>query len=92
MNGLFDHLLSADQVKRFKTAPEAYQLGPEAFGCAAREILFVSSNGWDVCGATWFVYTTIWVIRTGAPLQRLGVKPSAEGRSLNDVATFVGAA
>jgi 2-haloacid dehalogenase len=92
MDGLFDHILSADQVKRFKTAPEAYQLGPDAFGCPALEILFVSSNGWDICGATWFGYTTFWVNRAGAPLERLGVQPSAGGRSLSDVATFIGAA
>jgi 2-haloacid dehalogenase len=89
MDGLFDHILSVDQVKRFKTAPEAYQLGPDAFGCPAREILFVSSNGWDVCGATWFGYTTFWVNRAGAPPERLGIKPSAEGRSLSDVAAFL---
>jgi 2-haloacid dehalogenase len=89
MDGLFDHILSVDQVKRFKTAPEAYQLGPDAFGCPACEILFVSSNGWDVCGATWFGYTTFWVNRAGAPLERLGVQPSAQGRSLSDVAAFL---
>ena len=88
MDGLFDHILSADSVRKFKTAPEAYQLGPDAFGCPAAEILFVSSNGWDVCGATWFGYTTFWVNRAGAPLERLGVQPAVEGRSLDDVVTF----
>ncbi len=89
MDGLFDHLLSVDSVRRFKTAPEAYELGPAAFGCAAGEILFVSSNGWDACAATWFGYTTLWVNRAGLPLERLGVKPSAEGRTLDDVLRFV---
>ena len=31
--------------------------GPQALGLPAREILFVSSNGWDAIGATWFGYT-----------------------------------
>ncbi|MEO9066464.1 MAG: haloacid dehalogenase type II, partial [Burkholderiaceae bacterium] len=35
LDGVFDHLLSVDSVSRFKTAPEAYQLGPRAFGCEA---------------------------------------------------------
>ncbi len=89
MEGIFDHVLSADQVRRFKTAPEAYQLGPDAFGCPAQEILFVSSNNWDICGATWFGYTTFWVNRAGVPAERLGVQPSAQGRSLDDLVTFV---
>lgn len=88
MDGLFDHILSVDSVRKFKTAPEAYQLGPDAFGCSAAEILFVSSNGWDVCGATWFGYTTFWVNRAVAPLERLGVRPTAEGHTLDDVVRF----
>lgn len=88
MDGLFDHILSADSVRKFKTAPEAYQLGPDAFGCPAGEIMFVSSNAWDVCGATWFGYTAFWVNRAGAPLERLGVRPAGEGQSLADVVTF----
>ena len=88
MDGLFDHILSVDSVRKYKTAPEAYQLGPDAFGCLAAEILFVSSNGWDVCGATWFGYTTFWVNRAGSPLERLGVRPAGEGHSLDDVVLF----
>ncbi len=88
MGGIFDHILSADSVRRFKTAPEVYQLGPDAFGCPAAEILFVSSNAWDVCGATWFGYTAFWVNRAAAPLERLGVRPAGEGLSLGDVVRF----
>jgi 2-haloacid dehalogenase len=89
MRALFDHLLSADTVRRFKTAPEVYQLGPVAFGVPASRILFVSSNGWDVAGATWFGYTTFWVNRAGLPAERLGVDPAGEGRGLDDVVDFV---
>ena len=48
-----------------------YALFNAAFGLPAREILFVSSNGWDAIGATWFGYTTLWVNRAGAPLEQL---------------------
>jgi 2-haloacid dehalogenase len=89
--GVFDHLLSVDSVGRFKTAPEAYELGPLAFGCEARDILFVSSNCWDACGATWYGYTTFWVNRTGAPLEALGVVPTATGSTMHDVLTFIAA-
>ena len=89
MDNVFDHVLSVDRVRKFKTAPEAYQLAPDAFGCPVAEILFVSSNGWDVCGATWFGFTTFWINRAGRPLERLGVTPTATGRSMNEVADFV---
>ena len=63
-------------VRRYKTDPAAYALGPAACGLPAREILFVSSNGWDAIGATWFGYTTLWVNRSGAPLDQLDTAPS----------------
>ena len=89
MQGLFSHLISVETVNKYKTAPEAYQLGPDVFGVPAKNILFVSSNGWDVCCATWFGYTTFWVNRADAPLEELGVTPHGIGRSLSDVVAFV---
>lgn len=89
MDSLFDHVLSVDLVKKFKTAPEAYQLAPDAFGCAVQDMLFVSSNCWDACGATWFGFTTFWINRFDRPLERLGVSPHATGRTMDDVAAFI---
>ncbi len=89
MSGLFDHLLSVESVKKYKTAPEAYQLGPDALKLPTREILFVSSNCWDALGATWFGYTTFWINRSSQPLEELGVTPTAQGRLLTDVVAFI---
>ncbi|HXA35453.1 MAG TPA: haloacid dehalogenase type II [Steroidobacteraceae bacterium] len=90
MSGLFEHILSADQVRKFKTAPEVYQLGLEAFDCLPDRLVFVSSNGWDACCATWYGYRTFWVNRTGEPGERLGISPTGEGRGLNDLMSFLG--
>jgi 2-haloacid dehalogenase len=89
MRGIFHHVLSVHAVKKFKTAPEAYQLAPDVFGLSAKNILFVSSNCWDACGATWFGYTTFWVNRAGAPLEELGVTPDATGPDMNALLQFV---
>jgi 2-haloacid dehalogenase len=89
MQDIFSHLLSVDAVKKFKTAPEAYQMGPDVFALPAKNILFVSSNCWDACCATWFGYTTFWVNRNAAPLEELGVVPHGEGRSLSDLPEFL---
>ena len=86
--GLVDPVLSAHAVLRFKTDPAVYQLGPDALGLPAKKILFVSSNGWDAIGATWFGYTTLWVNRAGAPLEQLDTSPTRIGSSLRDVLGF----
>lgn len=89
MDDLFSHVMSVDTVRKFKTAPEAYQLGTDLLGAAARDIVFVSSNGWDVCGASWFGYRTFWVNRAGAPMEELGVTPHGQGRLLSDLPPFI---
>jgi 2-haloacid dehalogenase len=86
---MFVHLLSVDAVQKFKTAPEAYQLAPDRFGFGVDEMIFVSSNCWDVCGATWFGYRTFWVNRADAPMEELDVVPHARGRSLVDLLAYV---
>jgi 2-haloacid dehalogenase len=85
---LLDHVLSVHGIERFKTDPAAYALGPEALKLPARDILFVSSNGWDAIGATWYGYTTLWVNRAGLPLEQLDTEPTRTGSSLRDVLGF----
>jgi 2-haloacid dehalogenase len=85
---LLDPVLSVHATKRYKTDPAAYSLGTDALGLPARQILFVSSNGWDAIGATWHGYTTLWVNRAGTPLEQLDTEPSRIGSSLRDVLDF----
>ena len=84
-----DLVLSADQVRAFKTAPSVYALGPRALKLQPHQIIFVSSNCWDACGAAWYGYTSFWVNRNESVLERLGVKPHGIGTSLVDAAEFV---
>ena len=72
---LLEHVMSVDRVKTYKPSPLVYALGPEILGIAASELLFVSSNGWDVAGAKAFGYQVAWCNRTGAPQEELGVRP-----------------
>src|SRR5262245_14613395 len=85
---LLDPVLSADSVQRFKTDAAVYALGPQALDLPARDILFVSSNGWDAIGATWYGYTTLWINRAPLPLDPLGTEPTRTGSSLRDVFSF----
>ena len=85
----FAYVLSVESVRKFKTAPEAYRLGPEAFGRPASELLFVSSNGWDAAGAAWFGYPAYWINRAGGPAERLDASPIATGRTMTDLVEFL---
>jgi 2-haloacid dehalogenase len=74
LGALLQHVLSVDAVKIFKPAPAVYALGPRALGVPASELLFVSSNAWDVAGAKAFGYQVAWCNRTGAPEEELGLR------------------
>jgi 2-haloacid dehalogenase len=83
--GTFRHVLSVDAVKAYKPSPTVYELGPRAFGVPAGDILFVSSNAWDVAGAKAFGYRTCWCNRLAAPMDGLGVSPDLEVRTLDEI-------
>lgn len=85
LDGLLDHVISVDTIRKYKTAPEAYALGLAATGLEASQIAFVSCNGWDALAATWYGFQTLWVNRYQLPFEELGTQPVYTGSSLRDV-------
>ena len=79
------HVISVDAAKTYKPAPQVYALGPRTFGVPAGELLFVSSNAWDVVGAKAFGYQVAWCNRTGAPAEELGVSADLVIRGLDQL-------
>jgi 2-haloacid dehalogenase len=87
-NGLkpyLDQVVTVEDVRLFKTAPQAYELLLKAFPVKKEEILFVSSNAWDALAAKWFGFDVFWVNRLGHPYEEIGEKPNYEGNSLSKV-------
>lgn len=82
-----DHIISVDAVRTYKPCPEVYALGPERLGIPAAELLFVSSNAWDVAGAKAFGYQVAWCNRTNAPAEELGVSADVVVSSLDQLPT-----
>ncbi len=72
-----EHVISVDRVKVYKPAPAVYALGPTTLGLPAGDLLFVSSNAWDVAGAKAFGYRVAWCNRLGAPEEELGLRADA---------------
>jgi 2-haloacid dehalogenase len=69
-----DGFLSADTVQLFKPRPEVYQIAVDYLKINKNELLFVSSNAWDIAGAKSFGFTTGWINRSHKPFEQLGVK------------------
>jgi 2-haloacid dehalogenase len=60
---VLDATISVDAKQTFNPAPEAYSLIEETLGVPPEEVLFVSSNPWDVCGAKAFGLNVAWIER-----------------------------
>lgn len=87
-NGLMpylDQVITVEDIRLFKTAPQSYELLLKAFPVKKEEVLFVSSNAWDALGAKWFGFDVFWVNRLGHPFEEIGEKPNYEGNSLSKV-------
>lgn len=63
LDRLLDATISVDAKRIFKPEPQAYELIGEVLGTAPDEVLFVSSNPWDVAGAKAFGLNVAWIER-----------------------------
>ncbi len=73
---LFDAVISVEEAGVFKPHPAVYALTGPHLGVVPSEVLFVSSNGWDVAGAAAFGFVTVWINRAGLPVDRLPGRPA----------------
>jgi 2-haloacid dehalogenase len=81
----FDAVISVDEAKIFKPAPEVYQLAVSRLNVPKERVAFVSSNCWDALGAKSFGFAAYWINRGGMPLDRLGFKPDGVLQTLGDL-------
>ena len=63
LEAVLDATISVDAKKIFKPSPQAYALIESTLDVPPREVLFVSSNPWDACGAKAFGLNVAWIER-----------------------------
>jgi 2-haloacid dehalogenase len=63
LDRVLDATISVDSKRVFKPSPAAYTLIEEKLGVRPAEVLFVSSNPWDACGAKAFGLNVAWIER-----------------------------
>ena len=99
LNAVVDHnalrpkfrggVLSVHPAKVFKPHPSVYRIAEEEIGVSRAMMGFVSSNGWDAAGAKSFGFRAYWVNRSGAPVERLGVRPDEIVKDLEELAMLL---
>lgn len=89
LDGLIDGILSVDAADIYKPSPRVYALVVDRLRLPPDEIGFVSSNCWDAIGAKAFGFTTFWINRLGAPVDRHGPPPDSVLTTLADLPTLL---
>ncbi|GAC1580507.1 MAG: haloacid dehalogenase type II [Candidatus Elarobacter sp.] len=82
-------VLSVDAVRAYKPDARVYTLATQRFACAPRDIVFVSSNGWDAWGAARFGFRVAWCNRAGNAAETLTPHPRTTLKSLSELGAFV---
>ncbi len=92
IGGLLDHVVTVEPSAAYKPSPAVYDRAMRTVGIgAAHEIVFVSSNRWDIAGAASFGMVPVWINRTGMPNEYPGRDPVATLPDLGGLATaFLG--
>ena len=87
--GLFDQVLSVEEVGVYKPHRKVYQLACDRLGLAADAIVFLSSNAWDAHAAAAFGMRVAWCNRYGQKRERLPGSPDGEMRSLAELPPLI---
>ena len=83
-----DGVFSVDAIRLYKPRAEVYALVTDAFKFKPTDVAFVSSNRWDVMGATAFGFRCVWVNRAGMPDEYTEFAPVKVVRDLASLATL----
>ena len=78
LDGLFDAVLSVEEVGVYKPHPAVYRLAPQRLDVAIEHACFLSSNGWDAYSAKAMGYRVLWCNRFGQAPERIPATPDAE--------------
>ncbi|SRR5579883_775585 len=89
LQGLFEAVLSVEEVGAFKPHPKVYQLALDRLGLPADAIAFQSSNAWDAYAASAFGMKVVWCNRAGQPPERLPGKPDRVIKSLAELPDMI---
>ena len=85
ISGLLDEVISVEECKVYKPSNKVYDLVEIKMGIKKEQVLFFSSNAWDMHAASNYGFNTIWVNRFNAKLERLPGQPLKIVNSLEKI-------
>lgn len=82
----FEQVISTDEIRCFKPAPEVYHLAARRMGVEAGQVRLVSAHDWDVTGALRAGCNAAFIARPGHVMNPFGPQPDVRGADLGEIA------
>tara|TARA_Y100001970_G_C13619524_1_gene548767 strand:- start:34 stop:537 length:504 start_codon:yes stop_codon:yes gene_type:complete len=89
LDNIFDDIFSIEEVGIYKPHFKVYDIPIKKYNILKDEVLFLSSNTWDVSGAGNYGYNTIWVNRNNNIFDNLDYKPQNQIKQLEGLLDFI---
>ncbi|MBA1338957.1 MAG: 2-haloacid dehalogenase [Pelagibacterales bacterium] len=89
LDNIFDDIFSVEEVGIYKPESKVYEIPVKKYQINAGEVVFLSSNTWDVSGGGNYGYNAIWVNRNKDIFDNLDYKPKDEVSDLTQVLEIV---
>ncbi len=86
LSHFFEKILSVEDVKRLKPAPEPYRMAARKCGVRTGKLLLVAAHSWDLAGATRAACRACFIRRPGQVLDELTPKPDFIVSDLTELA------
>jgi 2-haloacid dehalogenase len=81
----FEEIISTDEIRCFKPAPEVYHLAASRLGVERGQVRLVTAHNWDVTGALRAGCAAVFVARPGQVMNPFGPQPDVRGSDLGEI-------
>ena len=85
----FDDIFSIETVGIYKPNADVYNIPIKKYNIFKNEVVFLSSNTWDVSGGGNFGYKSIWVNRNNNIFDNLDYSPEYELKNLKNLLDII---
>jgi len=89
LDNLFDNIFSIEEVGIYKPDSKVYDMPIKKYQIKTNEVVFLSSNTWDLSGGGNYGYNAIWVNRNNNIFDNLDYKPKNEINNLTQLLDIV---
>ena len=89
LDKLFDDIFSIEEVGIYKPDSRVYDLPIKKYKIKNSEVIFLSSNTWDVSGGGNYGYQSIWVNRNNNIFDNLDFNPSNQIKDLTELVNLI---